>query len=390
MPRTRRAKPLYQRGQFALHSRPGRHYEIVWYDPARKRERSTSAGTSDLETGRIAVDRLYLATNGGGSACPTCGQSIDHGNQLIASIIADYLVGHGADQTSAPAIRARLAHVVSYVSTLREQGIRARDIDEAWIARFRQWLRDEPFMAGKTLKLRSPATVENSVVQLAAALNWAREPVMFRPIPLKDLTNSPSYRADVNTLAAMFRYALASKRRASLLGFLRFAVISWARPDAIMDASTETRRGQWHSAARAFALNPVGRRQTRKYRATIPVPECVAWWLDETKGPLIPQGLSKSTWRRMEFALGLPGEGQSGMRLIRRSVATLARKRLGEENWIQGRIMLGHVQPTTSDIYAVNDPAHLGRALAVTTKLIDEIETLTPGAFTAVLPHSLS
>lgn len=69
------------------------------------------------------------------------------------------------------------------------------------------------------------------------------------------------------------------------------------------------------------------------------------------------------------------------MRLIRRSVATLARKRLGEENWIQGRIMPGHVQPTTSDIYAVSDPAHLGRALAVTTALIMEIETLAPGAF---------
>jgi len=83
----------------------------------------------------------------------------------------------------------------------------------------------------------------------------------------------------------------------------------------------------------------------------------------------------------MESALGLPGDGQSGMRLIRRSVATLARKRLGEEHWIQGRTMLGHVQPTTSDIYAVTDPAHLGHALAVTTALIEEIENLAPGAF---------
>lgn len=168
----------------------------------------------------------------------------------------------------------------------------------------------------------------------------------------------------------MSRHALASKRRASLLAFLRFGVISWARPDAIMDASTEVRRGQWHSTARAFALNPVGRRQTRTYRATVPVLESVAWWLDETKGPLVEEGLSKSTWRRMERALGLPGEGQSGMRLVRRSVATIARKRLGEEYWT-----------TTSDIYAISDPAHLGRALAVTTAPIEEIEVLAPGAF---------
>jgi hypothetical protein len=209
----------------------------------------------------------------------------------------------------------------------------------------------------------------------------SREPVGFRPIPLKDLTNSPSYRADIATLASMFRYALASPRRASLLAFLRFGVISWARPDAIMDASAEPRRGQWHSAACAFALNPAGRRQTRKYRATVPIPECVSWWLDEARGPLVPRGLSKATWRQMESALGLPVEGQSGMRLIRRSIATLSRKQLGEEHWVQGRIMLGRVQPTTSDIYAVSDPAHLGRALAVTTALITGIETLSPGAF---------
>ena len=44
-------------------------------------------------------------------------------------------------------------------------------------------------------------------------------------------------------------------------------------------------------------------------------------------------------------------------------------------------MMLGHVQPTTSDIYAVPDPAHLGRALAVTTTIIEELEARAPGAF---------
>ena len=58
----------------------------------------------------------------------------------------------------------------------------------------------------------------------------------------------------------------------------------------------------------------------------------------------------------MAADLGLPGDGASGMRLIRRSVARIARQRLGEEHWIQGRIMLGHVQPTTSDIYPIADP----------------------------------
>jgi len=381
MPRTCRSKPIYQRGPFALHPRPGRNLEIVWYDSDRKRERCASAGTRSVDEGKIALDRLFLAGGGGSSNCPTCGQAIDRGNALVASIIADYLVSHGCAQTSSDAIAARLDHVLRYLETLTDQGVRARDLSERWITAFRNWLAETPYQSGKAQKLRAPATVENSIVQLAAALRWAREEVLFKPIPLKELSRTPEYRADISDLAAMFRYALETPRRSNLLAFLRLSVITWARPDAVMDASVTVGRGQWYSKARVLMLNPKGRRQTRKFRATVPVPESVAWWLDESIGPIVNGGLSKTTWQRMEAGLGMPRAGQSGMKLIRRSVATIARKQLGEEHWIQGRMMLGHVQPTTSDIYAVADPSHLGRAMAVTSALIEAIEKEAPGAF---------
>jgi hypothetical protein len=76
------------------------------------------------------------------------------------------------------------------------------------------------------------------------------------------------------------------------------------------------------------------------------------------------------------------------MKLIRRSVMTLARRRLGEEHWVQGRMMAGHVPVTVSDIYALPDPANLGRALAVTDAIIKEREARAPGAFTALLQHN--
>jgi hypothetical protein len=148
-----------------------------------------------------------------------------------------------------------------------------------------------------------------------------------------------------------------------------------------MDASTDPRRGQWMPSAKAFNLNPVGRRQTRKRRALVPVPDCIAEWLNTIKGPVVPQGLSKATWRRMEAELGLPGQGESGMKLIRRSVAHHARPLIGERDWIQGEAILGHRKPSTSDVYALPDPAHLGVALAATQAIIDQIEALAPGAF---------
>jgi integrase len=294
----------------------------------------------------------------------------------VTAVIADYTV-ICEGKASADAIGHRLTHIINYIATLKDNAIRCDAIDERWIGKFRTWLAKQPVRGSK--RDRSPATKENSVLQLQAAMRWAKQIPAFRPIPLTEVTRSPSYRADVPMLAAMFRYAMATPRRANLLAFLRLSVATWGRPDAIMDASTL--RGQWNSQARVFSLNPVGRRQTKKRRATVPVPECTGEWLDTIKGPVVPLELSKATWRRMQADLGIPFDGEGGMKLVRRSMMTLARKRLGEEHWIQGRMMAGHVPVTVSDIYALPDPANLGRALAVTKGLIDEIDKLAPGAF---------
>lgn len=73
--------------------------------------------------------------------------------------------------------------------------------------------------------------------------------------------------------------------------------------------------------------------------------------------------------------------GEAGPKLIRRSMATLVRKRIGEGSWPQGKMMLGHVKFDVSDIYAIPDPANLGIALEATETIIEEIEKLCPGAF---------
>lgn len=377
MPRTRREKPLYRRGDFALYPRSGRNHEIVWYDHDRKRERSASAGTRDLQQARIEVDRRYL----GSRACPTCGRPLERDGTLVASIITDYLTSYAPTKPTCGSITDRLRHVIDYISQLDDQAVLPTQIDERWVQAFRDWLKAKTFQRGSRQLHRSPSTIEGCVTQLAAAIRWAKEPVKFTPMPLRDLSRTPEYRADTQTMSRMFAYALEHPARENLLAFLRFSVMTWSRPDAAFDASTDPRRGQWLSSARVFALNPKGRRQTRKYRATVPIPECAAWWLDSIDGPVLRRGLSKATWQRMEKALGLPGEGQSGMKLIRRSMATLARRQLGEEHWVQGRIMLGHVQPTTSDTYAVRDRAHLGRVLDVTTAIVEELERRVPGSF---------
>ena len=369
MPRTHRSKPLYQRGEYRLYPREGRNLEIVRYDAERGRERSVSAGTTDVEAGKVALDKLYLRATGGEYVPPS-----NRTSPLVLSVMADYQLAVGDERTSANAIAHRLAHVSAYIATLKDKGVRCDEIDERWIAKFRTWLAKQPIRGSK--RQRSPATIENSVLQLQAAIRWAKQIPAFKPIPLPEVTRSPSYRADIPMLAAMFRYAM-EPRRQNLLAFLRISVATWCRPDAALDAHTG--RGQWNNQARVFSLNPVGRRQTKKRRATVPVPECVGEWLDTINGPVMPKELSKATWRRMQSELGIPFDGEGGMKLIRRSMMTLARKRLGEEHWVQGRTMAGHVPMTVSDIYALPEPSNLGRALAVTQSIIEEINQFAGG-----------
>ncbi len=126
-----------------------------------------------------------------------------------------------------------------------------------------------------------------------------------------------------------------------------------------------------------------------KHRPKIPVARQFMPWLDEIVPSKSNSGrttyLAKATvrhgWDTMRAHLGLPEEGEAGQKLIRRSMATIVRKRIGEANWAQGKMMLGHVKFDVSDIYAIPDPANLGLVLAAAESVIDEIEKLCPGAF---------
>jgi hypothetical protein len=383
MPKTRRAKPIYQRGEYRLFARPSRNHEIIWYDERGKRERSRSAGTTDDGEAKAELDRLYTKKHGGIPCCPTCKRPLDQSSQAASVLIANYL----ETKADGDAIHPRLAHVLTFIEEKGHADDAADSIDEEWAQDFRDW------MAGRTDRARAPGTIENSLIQLAAALRFGGVEPGFKPIPTAEVNRSPVYRASIPTMAAMFRYCLEPKgrtekeiarrrrERENLLRFLRASVATWARPDAAHDISTKAERRQWFSNGRVLALNPDGRRQTRKRRAVVPVARQWAPHLDECKGFYVTVKSVKSAWEAMAAELKLPGGGQSGMKLIRRSMMTLARLRLGEEHWVQGRMMAGHVKVTISDIYALPDPANLGRALRVTEDIIDELEMACPGAY---------
>lgn len=408
---------LYSRGRYRLEwDRRGDgslrtpFLQIVWYDADARRNRSRSTGTAQIAAAEDALDRLYLERERGQVCCPTCGRPFDGARGCTVSLaIADYLLAK-ADVVSIGAIRPRLAHFQDFMDATGRTEILCDQVDQGVIDQFRTWSAALPVIVAGEQRQRALGTTEASVQSLAAAINFAHRrketpfPAAFTAKPPAQVSHTPIYRADTAMLAAMFRYCLAPQspkgevwsekmierqvlHRAPLLRFLRISVATWCRPDAAHDFSTAPERGQWITSARVVQLNPRGRAQTKKYRPAVPVSDQFRKLLDAAPvGPYVGVASVRRAFDAMADELGLPGDREAGMKLIRRSVSTLARPRIGEERWRQGEIMLGHAKASTSDLYALPDPANLGTALDVTAGIMAEIEALAPGAFTGPAP----
>jgi hypothetical protein len=383
--------------ELRLIRRPDRdNLQIVWRDPALGPQKR-SAKTADETLGMAALDLVYAELFGGIKICPTCQRCTTEDRDPL-EIMDGYWAAHGRHADNPDSIRTNLGYVRRYISSL-PRAVTVEQIDKAWIADFRKWLARDPYTKGKdpTPRYRGPATIEGGVMQLHAALKWAKLVPDFAVLNFQDLSRSPDYRADVQTVAAMFRYclypdtphpkefALQLKGRANLLTYLRFAVATWARPDAVLGFSLDPRFKQWSSEYKVVHLNPYGRAQTKKFRPSVPVPNVVAAWLDSLpKEKLFKVRPAEKTWRNMVEAIGLGdmADGEAGFKLVRRSMATIARDRLGEAEWLaQGERQMGHGGRSQSDTYAIPKPEQLGKALKVTAGIIADIETLCPGAF---------
>lgn len=442
MPKKKRQDPLYRRGKFWLAwdrkpdgSLRSPFLQVFWYDERRRGNRSTSTRTASLEDAKAELDRIYLEQTGDRDPARK-------GGYLLSDAIAAYLTLHAAERSSAGAIRARLDHVLDYQEDRKLEHATCEEIDDEWVGRFRAWAAKRPILSPKGLKLRerSPATIEASVAQLSASI-WdayrrrnAKHPPAFRPRDLRSLNRSPVHRSSIAELAAMFRYcvwpdvraelalehwgrrkapyseaeiiAIRRRERAPLHRFLIVSVATLARPDAAHDVSLDPARRQWISNARILSLNPTGRIQTKKFRATVPIAEQVAPWLDAAfaewaaareaarreRGPAPPPPFFvgprniRRAWQGMAQALGLPLEREAGEKLIRRSMGKLLRDRLPKADWPEITLFMGHDDfDQTTDIYAPFSPDYLAAARAEIERIIQEIEGLCPGAFSRTI-----
>jgi len=423
---SRRPPPVYRRGKYWLDKlrradgseRSARWY-VFWYDPGARREASASTGETDVDRAVLALDRRYLNDAEEAPAyCHACGQPLASADAyLLTDAIADYRLEHGDLQRSADSIQARLKHVLDFLDAEQDRrdgtfGIAtscATACGEPFIEAFRAWSAKQPvtWRNGRgevtASRPRSAATTEESVLQVAAALNHAvdakparseQRPV-YRPRPRKQVSRPRRVRVDVPVLADMVAYAAEErKRRGSLHAFLVASLCTIARPDSVVDISVAPDREQWHAGSPILDLNPFGRAQTRKYRPIVPVLPVLAQWLaaelaayerldraERIGAGYLVNYYGRSVldvdraWTSMLTGLKLPTGREWKPYLLRHSLATILRNR-GVAKWdLQG--FMGHDVRGSTEVYAVGRFGTVVRALE---DILGEIETRSPGA----------
>lgn len=406
---------VYQRGEFWLDLARGKggkpvseRWYIWWYDAGAGRQRRKSTGTSDIRLACDALDTRYLALH---RPTPT-----DQASYSVPEAMTDYWLEHGSTQISADAIKSRLKLFTRFLDIEAEAGrltdpFLPDDLDERFLARFRKWALADPIVArrkdaegnwvpGKS-RPRTASTVEDSIIQLKAALNHAFNARRTRYVPpLKhktrdQVTPQRTYRLSLDAIAELLDYSIRgagsyaghADRLIPLRRYLIGAICTIARPDAVMDISVAPARAQWMPVEARLALNPEGRLQTKKVRPVLPVADLLTTWLEATDEWLVcaerkcfdkNQQIDvleqirvagvKSGWASARQALGIPMGW--GPKLIRHSMSTILANRRVDLTELE--IALGH-RPfgKTTSRYAIFDPDYLSTIKAG----IDDIVT---------------
>src|SRR5690606_25876277 len=112
----------------------------------------------------------------------------------------------------------RLTHVLNYLVAAGLEGTRVDEVDDTWVVAFRKWMTGVPIVSPQgSERKRSPGTVEASVLQLRAAINFAfkkrKLPARadFEVKSAKVVSRTPWFRMTDEQLVQSFRYALVQE-----------------------------------------------------------------------------------------------------------------------------------------------------------------------------------
>jgi len=331
-----------QIGDYWLSQRPNSPVWCrTWFDPHTRQTRRASLGTTDFRQAGVKLAEWV-----------TKNQYL-HDERAedmpLETILVRYYEKQAKQSTSHTQVRIALRFWSEYFA-----GNVISDLTPQRIEAFMEWLQEKGHANGY---------VNRTLAAGRAALNRAlkRQEVKTVPfIPSLEPGEPRDVRLSVDEAAALFDAC----EEPHILMFLMLAFNTLSRPCAILDLNKD----QIDFENRLIELNPTGRKQTKKYRPTVPVTETLLPWLEEAEdGPLVAYwGRSVKSVRNgfnaVRNRVGLSKEVSPYA--IRHTMAIELRKR-GVPPWeVQG--ILGHKSGgyRTTEIYAKFDPDYLSKSAA--------------------------
>jgi len=341
-----------QIGGYWLSHRPNSKdiYCRTWYDPATRQTRRASLGTTDFqEAERKLID--WVARN----------QNLRDErpeDMPLETALVRYFEKQAKGSASETQVRIALRFWSDYfprnvISELTPERI------EAFIG----WLRE---------KGHSNGYINRTLAAGRAALRRAEKRQEVRSVPFIEQLppgDPRDIRLSMDEAAALFDAC----QEPHILMFLMLTFNTLSRPVALLELD----KSQVDFENRLIELNPPGRKQTKKYRPTVPITGTLLPWLEKAEqGPLVaywgrPIKSVRRGFNAVRDAAGLSKDVSPYA--IRHTMAIELRKR-GVPPWeVQG--ILGHKQGgyRTTEIYAKYDPDYLSKSAEAIDDYMNEI-----------------
>lgn len=347
-------KREYQVGDYWLSQRENsRAWYRMWFDPDTRQTRRASLGTTDFQEAKQKLNEWFVLNQRP--------QNAGTDRITLAQTLHTYWHDHGQHIASAESARISCQYWTEYFRDATIAEITPLRVQEG----FHRWL------AGKGL---SPGTVSRVLSVGRAAINRAWKNGEIASVPFigdvsRDGADPRGRPLNMDEMSAL----LTVMETRHLLKFALLMIGTVARPDAVRDltkAQCDFEHGLIH-------LNPPGRKQTKKHRPTVKMPQTLRPVLEGSDdGHLIQYhgqhvDSIKGAWRRARARAGL--DDQVNPYSVRHTMARWLRKE-GVPAW-EVSAQLGHKQPgmSTTEIYAPFDPAYLSNAMRAIDAYFDAL-----------------
>lgn len=338
----------------------------TWYDRERQQTRRASLGESDLERAKVKLAEWFLAT--------VRPKDADPGDIPLSVVLDDYLKRHAVNLPSYDQAKIAVAHLEGFLG-----GALVADLtierQEAYIGHRLSSLVPLPKGSKAVAPRRvSSGTVSRELSVLRAALKRAYRRGELKHVPFIidcDRGLARERHLSLEEFGALFDAAKSDH----LVMFLMVAANTLARPAAVL----ELKPFQADLKRRLMSLNPPGRKQSKKYRPTVPITNTLLPWLQSVKANHIVNyhgrkvASIKTAFRAARADAGLGPDVTPYT--IRHTMATELRSRDVPEWEVQG--MLGHQRDRVTETYAKFRPNYLGKAAQAIDAYFAELQKHT-------------